>query len=59
MRTAEALNPFRISEGEPIFAGENVIVGPNVIFVQLDDLEHAQLDRLKPAGSASVSIEAM
>jgi hypothetical protein len=51
MRTPK-LQPFRTNEGQPIFAGENVIVrpsGPNTIFVQLDDLQHAQLERLKPA----------
>ena len=52
VRTASVRKPCQTPEGETIMAGENLIIrptGPGVAFVQLDDLNCEQLDRLRPA----------
>jgi hypothetical protein len=52
VRTAAIRKPFPIPDGETIQAGENLIIrptGPGVAFVQLDDLNSEQLDRVRPA----------
>lgn len=51
VRTAAIRKPCETPEGE-VMAGENLIIrpsGPNVAFVQLDDLNSEQLDRVRPA----------
>ena len=52
VRTAAIRKPSRTPEGETLMAGENLIIrptGPRVAFVQLDDLNSEQLDRVRPA----------
>lgn len=52
VRTAAIRKPIQTPEGETIMAGENLIIrpkGPGVAFVQLDDLNSEQLDRVRPA----------
>ncbi len=50
VRTAAARKPHKLPSGE-VMAGENLIVRPtgHVVFVQLDDLNPGQLDRIRPA----------
>jgi RepB DNA-primase from phage plasmid len=52
VRTAAIRKPCQTPEGETIMAGENLIIRPTgtgVAFVQLDDLNSEQLDRVRPA----------
>lgn len=52
VRTAEVRRSVRTADGKTMHAGENLIVrptGPEVAFVQLDDLTSEQLDRVRPA----------
>jgi len=52
VRTAAIRKPCQTPEDETIMAGENLIIrptGPGVAFVQLDDLNSEQLDRVRPA----------
>ena len=53
VRTAEIRRPVRLPDGQEVMAGENVIIrptGPNVAFIQLDDLKTPeQLERVRPA----------
>jgi DNA invertase Pin-like site-specific DNA recombinase len=52
VRTAADRKPYYTSEGKVVSAGENLIVrptGPDVAFVQLDDLNVEQLERVRPA----------
>jgi hypothetical protein len=52
VRTSADRKPYYTSEGRIVSAGENLIVrptGPEVAFVQLDDLSAEQLDRVRPA----------
>jgi DNA invertase Pin-like site-specific DNA recombinase len=52
VRTAQERKKHSLHSGEQIMAGENLIVrpsGPDVVFVQLDDLAADQLERLRPA----------
>jgi hypothetical protein len=52
VRTAAIRKPCEIPDGETVMAGENLIIrptGPHVAFVQLDDLNAEQLDRVRPA----------
>jgi hypothetical protein len=52
VRTAAVCKPCPIPDGETVMAGENLIIrpiGPGVAFVQLDDLNAPQLDRIGPA----------
>jgi hypothetical protein len=52
VRTAAIRKPCQIPDGGMVMAGENLIIrptGPNVAFVQLDDLNAEQLDRVRPA----------
>lgn len=52
VRTAAIRKPCQIPDGETVMAGENLIIrptGPNVAFVQLDDLSAEQLDRVRAA----------
>ncbi|HEX3747658.1 MAG TPA: recombinase family protein [Bryobacteraceae bacterium] len=58
VRTAAARNPHKLASGETVMAGENLIVrptGPDVVFVQLDDLSAEQLDRVRPAAFLMVA----
>ena len=52
VRTA-VRHPMRLPDGQEVMAGENVIIrptGPNVAFIQLDDLKTSeQLERVRPA----------
>lgn len=52
MRTAEIRRDHKLPDGRTIMAGENLIVrpiGPDMVFVQLDDLTAERLDRVRPA----------
>ena len=52
VRTAAIRKPCQTSDSETLLAGENVIIRPTstgVAFVQLDDLNAEQLDRVRPA----------
>jgi len=52
VRTAGVRKLIQTPEGETVRAGENLIMRPNgqgVAFVQLDDLNSEQLDRVRPA----------
>ena len=52
VRTAADRKPYASAEGKLVSAGENLIArptGPDVTFVQLDDLAADQLDRVRPA----------
>lgn len=52
VRTAALRRPVTLEDGQTVMAGENLIIrptGPNVAFVQLDDLSAEQLDRVRPA----------
>ena len=52
VRTSADQKPYYTSEGRIVSAGENLIVrptGPEVAFVQLDDLSAEQLERVRPA----------
>lgn len=52
LRTAAIRRPCKISDTGTILAGENLIIrptGPGVAFIQLDDLNADQLDRVRPA----------
>src|ERR1022692_4905804 len=52
LRTAAIRRPGKISDTGTILAGENLIIrptGPGVAFIQLDDLNADQLDRVRPA----------
>ena len=52
VRTAAIRKPCQTPEGETVTAGENLIIRPTglgVAFVQLDDLNSEQLDRVRPA----------
>ncbi len=52
VRTASIRTPYRLDDGRIVMAGENLIVrptGPEVRFVQLDDLKPDLLSRLRPA----------
>lgn len=52
VRTAAERKPYYTTGGQIVSAGENLIVrpsGPDVVFVQLDDLSAEQLDRIRPA----------
>jgi len=52
VRTAAIRKPCPIPDGETVMAGENLIIrpsGPGVAFVQLDDLNALQLERVRPA----------
>ncbi len=52
VRTAARRKPCQIRDSKTVMAGENLIIrptGPGVGFVQLDDLNSDQLDRVRPA----------
>ena len=52
VRTAAIRRSYQLPDGERMMAGENVIIRPigqGVAFVQLDDLNVEQLDRVRPA----------
>jgi hypothetical protein len=52
VRTAAMRKPCQLPDGETVMAGENLIIRPigsGVAFVQLDDLNAPQLDRICPA----------
>jgi hypothetical protein len=52
MRLAAIRKPFALKEGTIVEAGDNLMIrptGPNVRFVQLDDLSPERLDRVRPA----------
>jgi RepB DNA-primase from phage plasmid len=52
VRTAAIRRPHHLPSGETVMAGENLIIrptGPDIAFVQLDDLSAEQLDRVRPA----------
>jgi hypothetical protein len=52
VRTAAIRKPCQVPDSEPVMAGENLIIRPTgqgVAFVQLDDLNAEQLDRVRPA----------
>jgi len=52
VRTAAIRRPCKISDTDTILAGENLIIRPTgrgVAFIQLDDLNADQLDRVRPA----------
>lgn len=52
VRTAEIRKSHHLPDGQTVMAGENLIVrptGPEVTFVQLDDLSTEQLARVRPA----------
>jgi hypothetical protein len=52
VRTAAELRRHTLPDGQVVSAGENLIVrptGPEVVFVQLDDIAADQLDRLRPS----------
>jgi DNA invertase Pin-like site-specific DNA recombinase len=58
VRTAEFRRKHTLASGQEIEAGENLIVrpsGPEVIFVQLDDLTADQLKPLYPASCLMIS----
>jgi hypothetical protein len=51
VRTAALRKPIQTDDGETHMAGENLIIrpaGPEVAFIQLDDLTAEQLDRVRP-----------
>jgi len=52
VRTAAICKPCKLPSGDTVMAGENLIIrpiGPGISFVQLDDLNADQLDRVRPA----------
>jgi hypothetical protein len=52
VRTAEIRKSHHLPDGQTVRAGENLIIrptGPDVAFVQLDDLSTEQLARVRPA----------
>ena len=52
VRTAAMRRTYQVPSGETCNAGENLIIrptGPGVSFIQLDDLNSDQLDRVRPA----------
>src|ERR1700736_2579686 len=52
VRTAAIRRSYQLPDGERMMAGENLIIRPmgeGVAFVQLDDLNAEQLDRVRPA----------
>jgi DNA invertase Pin-like site-specific DNA recombinase len=52
VRTAAIRKPFYTSSGKMVAAGENLIIrptGPEVAFIQLDDLNAQQLEQVRPA----------
>jgi hypothetical protein len=52
VRTAAIRRSYQLPNGERMMAGENLIirpVGQGVAFIQLDDLNAEQLDRVRPA----------
>jgi DNA invertase Pin-like site-specific DNA recombinase len=52
VRTADIQKPYMMPDGKIIAGGENLIVrpvGPETVFVQLDDLSAEQLDHVRPA----------
>jgi hypothetical protein len=52
MRLAAIRKPCSLADGTIVEAGDNLMIrpsGPNVRFVQLDDLSTEQLDRIRPA----------
>jgi len=52
VRTAAIRKSYQLPDGERMMAGENLIIrlmGQGVAFVQLDDLNAEQLDRVRPA----------
>jgi len=52
VRTAAIRRSYQLPDGERMMAGENLIIRPTgqgVAFVQLDDLNAEQLDRVRPA----------
>jgi len=53
VRTAAIRHPMRLPDRQEVMAGENVIIrptGPNVAFIQLDDLRTPeQLEQVRPA----------
>lgn len=52
VRTAATRRPHHLSDGTTVMAGENLIIrptGPDTVFVQLDDLNAEQLERVRPA----------
>jgi hypothetical protein len=58
IRTATERKPVTLENGDKVTAGENLIVrptGPEVSFVQLDDLSADQLERVRPAAFLTLS----
>jgi hypothetical protein len=58
VRTAAEQKAYALPGGKLVSAGENLIVrpsGPDVIFVQLDDLGTDQLERVRPASCIIVN----
>jgi hypothetical protein len=58
VRAAQKRKRHVLPSGERIMAGENLIVrpsGPDVLFVQLDDLAADQLDRLRAASCVIIN----
>jgi hypothetical protein len=52
LRTADIKRSVTLPEGQVAMAGENVIIrptSPDTVFVQLDDLKSAQLERVRLA----------
>ena len=52
VRIAAIRKPFYTSSGKMVSAGENLIIrptGPEVAFIQLDDLDERQLEQVRPA----------
>lgn len=52
VRTSAIRHPVDLPDGQEMMAGENVIIrptGPDVAFVQLDDLKTPELERVRPA----------
>jgi RepB DNA-primase from phage plasmid len=52
VKTAAIRHPVELPDGQGMMAGENVIIrptGPDVAFVQLDDLKTPELERVRPA----------
>ena len=50
LRTAATEKPYRLPDDRIVFAGENIVVrptGPDVQFIQLDDLDDAALARVQ------------
>jgi hypothetical protein len=58
VRTASERHKHVLPSGQDIAAGENLIIrpsGPDVIFVQLDDLAADQLEHLRPAACLMIN----